>query len=206
MTLPRFSRLAPLLAACVLFAAPASGQPVETNRFTLDREHTAILFYVSHLGFSDMVGRITEFDGAFNFDPERPSEGSVQVTMKPSSIETSSRALDMKLQNVDFFDSDRFPVITFKSTAINTTGTDTADIIGDLTMRGLTRPVVLKVKFNKADFNPFSGAYVAGFSATTTIRRSDFGMTIYNPAVGDDVRIAIQLEGTNAARSKAINR
>lgn len=202
----RTLRFVLLFVATTLITASGMAQTTETNRFTLDREHTNILFYVNHLGFSDMVGRVMDFDGSFTFDPEKPEESSVQVTMKPVSIATSSRGLDSKLQTVDFFDTDRFPLMTFKSTGINVTGSNTADVTGDLTMRGLTRPALLKVRFNKADFHAFTGAYVAGFSATAIIKRSDFGMTIYSPIVGDEARIVIEAEGTNAERSKAIKR
>lgn len=186
-----------LFACC--FACPA----LAADRYEFDKSHTRILFFVNHLGFSDMIGEFTQYDGHFTFDQKTPETSSVDVTIKPAGIRTSSELLDSKLQGEDFFNSEKFPEIRFVSTGIKVTGDNTGDVSGNVTMLGVTKPTVIKVRFNKADYNQYMGAYVAGFSADATLKRSEFGMMSYVPAVGDEVRIHIETEGVNADRKKA---
>ena len=99
------------------------------------------------------------------------------------------------MRNEDFFDVDKFPTINFKSTKVEIESEQLAQVHGDLTIIGQTHPVVLKVKYNKSGVHPFSGKYVSGFSATTTIKRSKYGMTYGLPALGDEVEIRLEIEG-----------
>ena len=182
-------------ALCLIFMP----SPALADRFEFDRSHTKILFFVNHLGFADSIGEFTDYDGYFVFDEKAPEKSSVFVTIKPAGIRTSSSALDEKLQNEEFFNSAAFPEIKFASSGIKVTGTNTGEITGDVTLLGVTKPVTLKVTFNKADFHPYSKEYVAGFGAETSFNRSDFGMSAYTPAVGDEVRLLIQTEGVRRA-------
>ena len=188
----------------IAFAAAAllSTSALAADRYEFDKEHTRILFFVNHLGYSDMVGEFTDYDGFFTFDEKAPETSSVDVSLKPAGIRTSSKALDEKLQSDEWFKSAQFPEIRFKSTGIKTTGANTGEVMGTVTMLGVSKPVMLKVKLNKADFNSYAGAFVAGFSADATLKRSDFGMSAYVPAVGDEVRIHIETEGVNVDRKK----
>lgn len=102
---------------------------------------------------------------------------------------------DDHLKSADFFDVAEYPVMTFKSTQVKVSDDDAADIIGDLTLLGVTKPVTLHVRFNKAGVHPFSGKYVAGFSAHASVKRSDFGMDYGLPGVSDDVEIRLEVEG-----------
>lgn len=99
------------------------------------------------------------------------------------------------MKNADFFDVENHPEMTFKSTAVEVTGEDTANITGDLTILGVSKPVTLAVKHNKSGEHPFNGKFMSGFSATTTINRSEWGMNYGLPAVGDAVEIRIEVEG-----------
>ncbi len=183
----------------LLLAAPAFA----LDHYELDKEHTTIMFFVSHLGFSDMVGNFTAYDGTFQFDPAKPEESTLDVTIKPSGIRTSSAALDKDLQGEKFFNTEKFPAIRFVGTAVTVTGADSGDVTGRLTLLGVTRPVILHVHFNKADYHPLTQDFVAGFHAEATLKRSDFGMNAYLPMVGDKVRVDIQAEGINIDRKHA---
>lgn len=189
----------PLLAS-LLVSAPAFAA---ADKYEFDKNHTTILFLVNHLGFSEMVGRFTTFDGNFTFDQSAPEKSTVDVTLAPSGIKTSSEALDKELQNEKFFNSAKYPDIHFVSTSVKVTDKNSGDVTGNLTMLGVTKPVVLHVHFNKADYHPITKNFQAGFSANTTIKRSDFGLTNLIPMVGDEVRIEIQTEGTDLDRKKA---
>lgn len=168
---------------------------VEAEHYSFDKAHTQILFFVDHLGFSKSQGEFHDYDGYFTFDRENPANSKVDVTIQTASIDMDDKAWDDHLKNQDFFDVEKFPTMTFKSTEIKVTGENTADIVGDFTLLGVTKPVTLKVTHNKSDKHAFSGKYVAGLSATATIKRSDFGMNYGLPAVGDDVNIMIEVEG-----------
>lgn len=198
-------RLLPAVIACCLMATPALA-----DHYELDREHTNVLFFVSHVGFSEMVGRFGKLDGTFDFNPEKPEESKIDVTLNPESIQTSSDTLDKELQGDKFFNVAKFPEIRFvakkvKVTAAGGSGVeahDQADVTGNLTMLGVTKPVTLHVSYNKSDYHPITQKYVSGFSATGTLKRSDFGMGYLIPMVGDEVRLEIQVEGLSTDASK----
>lgn len=187
-----------IFTIALMFASPAFA-----DRYEFDKSHTNILFRVNHLGFSDMIGVFTSYDGNFTFDPAKPEASTINVTIRPAGIRTSSEELDKHLQGADFFNSGKFPEARFVSTSVKKTGDNTGDVTGDLTMLGVTKPVVLKVRYNKGDYHPKTGDFVAGFSAETVIRRSEFGMNYGVPMVGDEVRIIVETEGVNQDRKKA---
>ncbi|WP_413204560.1 YceI family protein [Rhodospirillum sp. A1_3_36] len=183
----------PLAFAVGLTATPALA---DVESYAIDKDHTSIVFNVNHMGFSTFVGEFTDFDGAISFDREDPSKSSVTFTIDMKSVETNVPKLDEHLQSADFFDVAKFPTATFKSTAIEVTGDNTAKITGDLSLHGVTKPVTLTVTLNKAAKHPFFDAYVAGFTGSATVTRTEFGIKTYAPAVGDQVDILINLEGT----------
>lgn len=178
-----------LAATFLSFPARAAVEAYE-----LESPHTQILFNVNHLGFSNSWGKFLEYDGAIQFDRENPANSKVDVTIKTASIEMNDKAWNDHLKNADFFDVEQFPVMTFKSTGIEVTGDDTAKINGDLTIKGVTKPVVLDTTMNKVGNHPMKGTPMAGFSATTTIKRSDFGINYGLPMVGDEVKIILEAE------------
>ena len=185
-----------LLASTLLtlgFTPLSAHAQVENYKF--DKVHTQIFFSVDHLGFTQSTGQFLNFDGGFVFDRTAPEKSSVEVTIKTDSINMNDEKWDAHLKNADFFNVEKFPDMTFKSTGIEKTGEKTANIKGDLTILGVTKPVTLATTFNKADKHPMADEYHAGFSAETTIKRSDFGMKFGLPAVGDDVKININVEG-----------
>lgn len=191
-------RMAMLALLAISLPAPAFA----ADKYEFDKSHTRILFYINHLGFSDMVGEFTDYDGYFTFDENKPEDSSIDITLKPSGIRTSSKELDEKLQGEKFFKSDQFPTIKFVSNKVKKTGEKTGEVEGIVTMLGVSKPTTLTVHFNKADYHPYTNNFVAGFSASSTIKRSEFGMKEYLPMIGDEVRIEVQTEGVNLDRKK----
>jgi len=202
-------RFAPaaFLTALLLSTAPALATP---EHYDFDKAHTNIVFYISHMGFSEMVGRFSDFNGTLTLDMDKPEESKVDVTIKPASVKTSSDQLNEHLQDDKFFNTAKFPDMHFVSKSVKVTAAggsgkdahDLADVTGDLTLLGVTKPVVLHVRLNKADYNPMTNNFEAGFTAEGTLKRSDFGMSAYVPMVGDDVRIFISTEAINTDRAK----
>ena len=193
----RFSRFAAAsIAAAGLTLAAA---PATADTYVIDKGHTHILFQVSHLGFSNTHGEFLEFDGSFEFDPESPGNSRVDVTIDTASIDSGHAERDEHLRNSDFFNVEQHPTMTFETTAVEVTGEDTATLTGDLTLLGTTQPVTLDVTLNGLGPHPFrEETTVAGFTATGTINRSDFGMTFGVPAIGDEVTIVIEMEASPA--------
>ncbi len=187
-----------VLAAALVFVSPAFA----ADKYEFDKEHTRILFFINHLGFSDTVGEFTSYDGPITFDLEKPETSTIDVTLKPAGIRTPSAGLDKHLQNADFFNTEKFPDMRFVSTSVKKTGDSTGEVTGNLTLLGVTKPVVLKVKLNKADYHPKTNMFIAGFSAEATIKRSDFGMSYGIPMVADEVRLLINTELVNLDRKK----
>lgn len=188
LALLTFVAFGPLAGARTAAAAPA-------DKFSFDKAHTQIFFSVSHLGYSFSTGKFTGFDGSFHFNPDKPEQGKVDVTIDTNTITMDDEAWEKHLKNEDFFNVEKFPAMTFKSTKIEKTGENTGRITGDLTLLDVTKPVTLDVIYNKSGIHPYSKKYVAGFSATGKLNRSDFGMTYGLPGVGDEVSISIEVEG-----------
>lgn len=186
--------------ATALFATPAFAA---LDHYEFDKQHTHICFYISHMGFSEMMGIFTSYDGSFQFDPAAPEKSVIDVTLHPSGIRTSSEMLDHHLQGEKWFNTAKYPDIHFVSQSVKTTGEHTGDVTGNVTMLGVTKPVVLHVHFNKADYQPITNLFVAGFNADATLTRSDFGMKEGIPLVGDEVRIEISTEGVDQDLKKA---
>jgi polyisoprenoid-binding protein YceI len=183
------------LAGVAYAEDPVAPAAATVENYKFDKAHTQILFFVDHLGFSKSQGEFHDYDGYFTFDRENPANSKVEVTIQTASIDMDDKPWDDHLKNADFFNVEKFPTMVFKSTDIKVTGDDTADITGDLTILDVTKPVTLSVKHNKSDKHAFSGKYVSGFSASATVKRSDFGMTYGLPAVGDDINLMIEVEG-----------
>jgi polyisoprenoid-binding protein YceI len=188
-------KLLPLLFAALVFVT-ASAQAADTPKFTYDPAHTQVMFSVSHLGFSFSHGRFTKFMGGFSFDENQPEQSAADMTIETGSLVMDSAEWEQHLKGADFFNTEKFPTMTFKTTKVEKTGDKTAKVTGDFTLLGVTKPITLDVTFNNAGIHPYSKSYVAGFSATGTIKRSDFGMSYGLPGVGDDVSLNIQVEGT----------
>ena len=188
-TAPFRTALAAALAAAVVQPALAA------DAFTFDAGHTYIGFEIDHLGFSQTLGEFTKYDGTLKLDRANLANSSVEVTIDTNSIDTDQADFDEHLRSADFFNVAVHPTMTFKSTKVEAVDADTLKVTGDFTMLGQTRPVVLDVELNKIAPHPFRPTIeVAGFSATTTIDRTQWGFDKYAPAVGAEVKIRIETE------------
>ncbi|WP_415403284.1 YceI family protein [Tateyamaria sp. SN3-11] len=168
------------------------------DRYTLDSSHSQVLFSYNHLGFSTTWGMFSGFEGEIMFDQENPAASSVTVSMPTKSMFTGWEQRDGHFMSEDFFGAEDGDLITFTSTSIEVTGDNTAAITGDLTMNDVTKSVVLDATLNQAGTNPLANKDWAGFDATTTLLRSDFGLGAFAPAVSDEVEVRISLEAEKA--------
>ncbi|KTD15687.1 polyprenyl-pyrophosphate binding protein [Legionella gratiana] len=161
--------------------------------FILDNKHTYVLWSIEHLGFSTQYGKWYA-SGKLILDQDNPSQSKVDVTINVADMVTGVPELDEHLKSKLFFDTKQFPTATFVSNKVTPTGKDTATVDGTLTLRGVSRPVVLQVTLNKQGMNPINNKMSAGFTATTAIKRSDFGINAFLPALSDTVNIKIGAE------------
>lgn len=183
------------LAAMMFFASVQPATAANPVRYEFDKTHSSIMFFVNHLGFSLSTGRFLDFDGFYSFDPDAPEASEVDVTIKTDSLAMQDDRWDAHLKGADFFDVEKFPDMHFKSTEIVKTGDKTGVLKGDLTLLGVTKPVELNVTLVGTGKHPMAPRLVSGFSATGTLKRSDFGMNYALPNVGDEVEIRIEIEG-----------
>jgi len=196
-------------------AAPVKGEPVVPGppgqtqapaaTYTLDKNHSTVVFRLNHLGFSHYTAQFAKLDGQLAFDPAHPEAMRVTVSIDPRSLAlpTPPAGFRATLLGPVWLDAGKYPEIRFVSTKVDRTGPNTARVTGDLTLHGVARPVVLETTFNGGyPANAFDGARV-GFSARASFRRSDFGVASGLPApgtnlgVGDRVDVAIETEWTS---------
>lgn len=181
----------------VLFLATAAVAAPET--YTIDKSHSSATFQVRHM-MSRVNGNFNEIDGTFNLDRENPTASTVAFTIKAASIDTASVDRDKHLRGADFFETDKYPEITFKSVSIQPAkAKDSYNVVGDLTMRGITKRVTLPVTFLGFLKDPW-GNEKAGFAVETTLNRKDYNIN-WNKALdnggfilGDDVKVVVDLE------------
>ncbi|GGO09097.1 hypothetical protein GCM10007972_10280 [Iodidimonas muriae] len=181
-------------ASLTLSLALAPALEAAPEAFVFDKAHTHIGLTWNHVGFSETRARFGDFAGELVLDEENPEASTLNVTIPINSLDTGIEKLDGHLLSADFFDAATYPEATFTSTKIDRTGDSTAKVYGDLTIHGVTKPVVLDVTLNKLDTHPMSGKKAAGFNAKTTINRSEFGIGQYVPMVSDAVEIFISTE------------
>ena len=185
---------ASLLATALLVASPALAQ----GTYTSDKAHSEFNFEIRHL-VSRVSGRFNDFTATLKLDPAAPDTSSVEVVIKATSIDTRIEDRDKHLRSADFFDVEKYPEITFKSTKIKSTGKDAYDVTGNFTMRGVTKEITLPVTFLGFIKDP-RGNQRAGFSSETKLNRKEYGIN-WNRALdaggfllGDDVRVTVNME------------
>lgn len=184
-----------VLAACLALGAA----PLCATTYTIEPDYTQGVFRWSHLGFSNPAAQVSQGQGTLEFDPADPTSASVQVTIPLSSLNTGVPALDEHLRSEDFFEVAKFPTATFRSTKVERgAGKDRLKVTGELSLHGVTRPVTLDVTVLKVGSNPRTQLPTVGFEATTTLKRSDFGLGAFVPQVGDEIRMQITSQGVEA--------
>ena len=189
-------------AASVIAVTALSGSALAApESYSFDKQHTEVRFSWDHLGLSRQSGRFMDVSGSLMLDPDKPETSTVEVTIKVPSLWTGIKELDTVLKGKEFFDTASNPLATFRSTDVKRLSDKTAQVTGDLTLNGQTKPVTLDVVWNFSGEHPlskinpvYSNLYYSGFSAQTQIRRSDWGITRTIPYVSDEIQIVIEAE------------
>lgn len=189
--------LASLLATAT---TAASAAPVT---YELDPRHTMVLASWNHFGYSNPVAGFSQVDGTLVYDREDVAASTVEVTLPLAGLHSFVPVFDEHLRGADFFDAAAHPEVRFRSTSVAPAGERRLKVAGDLTIKGITRPVVLDVTLNDDAPHPMSKRATVGFDATTTIRRSEFGMGKLVPRVSDEVVLRITTEAMAAAAPPA---
>ncbi len=174
---------------CFIFSLTA--QAAET--YTIDSRHSYVLWHISHFGFSNPSGKWF-VQGTIVLDKDKPQDSKVNVTISIADMVTGDEELNTHLKDKSFFDVAQFPTATFVSDKVVVTGKDTAKVHGILTLHGVSKPIVLQVKLNKAGQNPVNDKMAVGFTANTKLKRSDFGISAFLPGLSDEVKIEIEAE------------
>lgn len=193
----KFFAPAAFAAAALFVSGPALAQAstdpttVQAGTYALETSHARVVFAVSHMGFSTWYGDFSGATGSLTIDPKNVAAAKLDVTIPVASVTTTNAKLDGELKSAAWFDAEKFPTITFKSTSVAQTSPNTAKVTGDLTFHGVTKPVTLDVSFKGSGTNPLSKAFTIGFDAKGALKRSDYGVKTYVPLIGDDVDLTI---------------
>jgi polyisoprenoid-binding protein YceI len=183
------------LAAVLVFASCS----LSATTYTLESRHSMGTVRWNHLEFSNPTAQFNQVEGTLEFDPADPGKSSVMVTIPLSHLTSGEPELDEDLRSPAFFDLTRYPTATFKSTRVETTAMPNhLKVTGDLSLRGVTRPVTLDVTINKVGTNPRLHMPAVGFEATATLKRSDFGLGKFVPQVSDEVTVHITSQADEA--------
>jgi len=191
-----------LLALCSALALLVVSAAAQVQTWKIDPNHTAAQFSVRHMGISTVRGAFTKVSGTVEFDPANPAKASIEVSIDAASVDTRVEMRDNDLRSPNYFDVAKFPTITFKSTSVQSAGAGKLKVAGDLTIHGVTKQVVLDVDGPSSPMTDPRGNVHMGASATTTIKRTDFGVGSANPMVGDEITITIDVEMVRPADKK----
>ncbi len=184
-----------LLAITAIALSAGAFTPAEAaDKYVFDVTHTNVIWKTDHFGYSAPNGQFAKVEGFVNIDKSTPEKSSAEATIDIKSLWTPTEKFTAHLLNPDFFNSEKFATAKFTSTKVEKTSDNTLKVTGDLNLLGVTKPVVLDVIVNKIGKHPYTQKETAGFSATTTVKRSEFGMSYGIPNVGDEVEISIELE------------
>ena len=192
----RLAKIALLFASVPVLAAESAKVPL-AERYDIDASHSGVVFGWNHFGFSNPTARFDKIEGSMLLDQADLTKSSISITLPLEGLDTRVAKLDEELKSPEFLDATKYPTITFRSTKVEKTGENRLKITGDLTVHGVTKAVTLDAKVNKIGIFEIPGvikAQTAGFDATTVIRRSDFGVSKYVPAVSDEIPVRITLD------------
>jgi polyisoprenoid-binding protein YceI len=188
-----------LASSFVLAAAGANAQA--TERFDIDPSHSGVIFSWNHFGFSNPTARFDKIQGSVLLDKADLTKSSISISLPIEGLDTGVEKLDEALKSGDFLEAGKYPTITFVSTRVERLGKNGLKVIGDLSLHGVTKSVTLDATVNKIGIFEIPGvikAETAGFDATAIIKRSDFGVTKYLPAVSDELTVRITLDAKQA--------
>ena len=189
-----------LLVSLPAFAAEG-GKAADYEKYEIDAAHSGVVFGWNHFGFSNPTARFDKIEGSLLLDQADLTKSSISVTLPLAGLDTHVAKLDQVLKSPDFLDEAKYPTITFTSSRVEKAGENGLKITGNLTVHGVTKPVTLDAKVNKIGIFEIPGVFkaqTAGFDATTVIKRSDFGVAKYVPAVSDEIPVRITLDAKQA--------
>jgi polyisoprenoid-binding protein YceI len=189
MLMPVRTAIPALIAVLVTTVAAAAPET-----YQLEKTHVDLVFTINHAGFSQKHGSFRTLDATLHYDPSAPQMSSVSVTVKTDSLDTGFAARDKDVMGAMFLDAAKYPEMRFVSTKVAAGPDGSLRIDGDLTLHGVTKPIVLHAKLNKLGPNPFDKRPTVGFTATASLKRSDYGMSYAVPVIGDEVNITIDAE------------
>jgi polyisoprenoid-binding protein YceI len=176
----------------LLFAAPPSRA---AESFTVDPIHSSVLFRVKHFDAGYIYGRFNQYSGTFAFDDKNPADCKLEMEVKIDSIDSANADRDKHLKGPDFFSAKEFPTMSFKATSMKASDEKNYEVTGDLTIHGVTKQVTVNLERIGTVKDPRSGKPRTGWETMFTIKRSDFGMKFGVPAIGDEVRVIVAIEG-----------
>lgn len=191
-----------VVAPQATFAQPTMQTPIPQQRLVLDAAHTQVAFSANRFGFNHVLGRFDTISGEIVLDQTFPERSSVNATIQVASLSSGHPVRDEHLKGATWLNAAEFPTMTFRSTRVRQTSDNTAEVIGDMTIRGVTHPVTLNVTLNRTGQSPSNGRTVAGFSATATVSRTAFGVGVPRPPtslIADEVTITIEALGEASA-------
>lgn len=191
-----------LMAILALVLQPATQTQAESDSrpafvagtYHLDPNHTSVTFRIMHMGFSRFTGRFDKIEGTMNFNANAQEQSGIDITVYPNSVNTNNVKLEEELRGDKWFNVLKFQRAAFRSNKIERTSPTTGKVTGELTLMGVTKPLTLDVTLIGNGEHPMLKKPVLGFSATTTLKRSDFGLTNYLPMIGDEVTLQIETE------------
>jgi polyisoprenoid-binding protein YceI len=182
------------LLTALTIALAANSASAEPAKYTVESNHAFVVWSANHFGFSNQMGKFFDISGEIMFDSKNIDKSSVNVTINLNSLVTGSQKFDDHLKSQDFLDVKKFPTAKFVSKKITSVGKDKAKVEGELTLHGVTKPVTLDAKINKVGVSAITQKETVGFSATATIKRSQFGINYAIPNVSDEVTLIIEVE------------
>lgn len=184
------------LVALALGSALFSATQAMAADYVIDKkgQHAFVNFKISHLGYSWLYGTFKDFDGSFSFDAGQPEASKVKVNLNTASLDSNHAERDKHIRSDDFLNVSKYPTASFESTAVKSTGAGTADITGNLTLNGVTKPVVIAAKFIGEGKDPWGG-YRAGFEGSTSLHLKDFDIQKDLGPASQDVQLIISVEG-----------
>ena len=186
-------------ATILPLVVPSHNQTVDTSaipsgHYVLDPAHGSVHFRVDHMGYSTYIARFNDIDAQFDFDNTRPELSTLIILIRADSIDSNNKKMDKLLTGHEFLNTKRYPDIVFRANGVTILDERTGIIDGTLTFHGVTRPQPLQLTFRGGARNFLTGKYTLGFSASASLRRSDYNMGAYVPLVGDEVTIEIEAE------------
>lgn len=191
----------PLIAALVLYSLPAAAADAykaqadsATGTYQIDPVHSMVSFTVGHLGVSELVGRFDTISGSFSLDSANSEQARVSVQIPIDSLDTNFAQRNKDLLGPDYFNAKQFPTMSFTGTTVQWQNKNVGQLRGNLTLHGVTRPVTFNLRHIGAGPDPWGG-YRSGYVASTTLKRSDFGMNYMLNGISDTIQVQLNIEG-----------